>query len=306
MPADIIPTTKSIAAKNTQRIPQATRSTGEQKLPSRRLVRKSRRLSYGFSEYGYIYPDGVPIPKEYLVRITSYRLGSTVVAPIQEDIALGVESLWEPIIPSSILRTANIFVQATKGGKRSAITSSTTRRLWSGTSPMGVSLRLRFEAVKDPYHEVVEPCRLLQTMAVPSDPSTGRNPVNFSEIASDMKRFKFGKVGEAISNFPGLVPPGPSPFTWSELLSGQINYTEKNQQDFIESAHKGDFIIVELGTFLTFWNVIIREDSIVYKTKFSEEGYPISAEAEIRFETYEMPTKESLEYSYTTIVPTGE
>jgi hypothetical protein len=171
---------------------------------------------------------------------------------------------------------------------------------------MGVSLRLKFEAVKDAYLEVVEPCRLLQTMAVPSDPATNREPINFSEISSNLKRFRLGKVGEAISNFPALVPPGPSPFTWNELLSGQINYTEKNQQDFLESTHKGDFIIIELGTFLTFWNVIIREDAVSYKTKFDNRGYPISAEAEIRFETYEMPTKESLEYSYTTVVPTGE
>jgi len=99
-----------------------------------------------------------------------------------------------------------------------------------------------------------------------------------------------------------LVPPGPSPFVWKDLLNGQTNYPDEKRSDIEESARGGDFIMVEFGTFLTFWNVIITSGGVKFKNKFNSEGYPISAEAEIIFETYEMPTKESLEYSYTKVV----
>lgn len=269
----------------------------------RRLKRTNKRLSFGFKEYGHIYEDGDPIPPEYLVRITSYRNNCTIIAPLQEAISLNVESIWEPIVPTSILRTANIAIQATTGGTRSAITSSTTRRLWSGTSPIRITLRLKFESVLDPYEEVVEPGRLLQTMAVPSDPATNRKPVDLGGLVGNVKSLRFGKVAETLSNLPALTPPGPSPFVWDNLLSGQTNYTDKSRSDIEESIRGGDFIMVELGTFLTFWNVIVREGGINYDIKFNDGGYPISAQAEIRFETYEMPTKESLEYSYTRIIP---
>ena len=249
--------------------------------------------------------DGDKIPLEYLVRITSYRLGSTVIAPIQEDVVLGVESQWDPVVPTSILRSANVLIQA--AGKvlgepelRSAITSATTRRIWSGTSPISVSLRLKFEAVEDAYNEVVEPCRLLQTMAIPSDPNFGGG------TEFDMKEADYHSVTgikKIISNFPALQPPGPSPFELQGIMSGGINYLNKSHSDILGGLAGGDFIIIELGTFLTFWNVVIREDSVTYKTKFDRFGYPISAEAVIRFETYEMPTKESLESTYTRIVP---
>lgn len=274
----------------------------------RRLLRRPRKLSYGFTEYGYVVPDGDPIPPEFLIRITSYRNNCTIISPFQEDgITLNVESSWDPIIPTSILRRANILVQATS--QRSAITSSTTRRLWSGTSPMGISLKLHFEAVNDPFIEVVEPCRLLQIMALPSNPSGEKGP-DIGPILEDVGNLKFGdvfsKTKKVISDLPMLQPPGPSPFTWDSLLSGQVNYPDKTRSDIDNARKGGDFIILELGTFLTFWNVIIREDSVNYKTKFGPDGLPISSEAEIRFETYEMPTKESLEYSYTQIIPTEE
>ena len=99
-----------------------------------------------------------------------------------------------------------------------------------------------------------------------------------------------------MADLPALRPPGPTPFVWDNLFSGSTNWHDKTRSDIQESAKGGDF---------TFWSVIIRENGIVYKTKFDKRGDPISAEAEVRFETYEMPTKESLEYSYTKVSPTS-
>ena len=288
-----------MAKKNLQKNPQNTRSvlSPEQKRV-RRFREKENRISFRTNEYGYISSDGKKIPDEYLVRITSLQNNVTIVAPFQEDISLGVESHWEPVVPAALLRTINTVAQTATG--RSAITSATTRRMWQGTSPISVSLRLKFEAVNDPFVEVVEACRLLQAIAVPSNPSSASSTKN---AASNAVKRGIKGIGKTLSDLPALLPPGPSPFTWDKLLAGETNFTDKTRSDIEKSAKGGDFIMIELGTFLTFWKVIVRESNVSYKSRFSPEGYPIAAEAEIVFETYEMPTKEALEYSYTKIIP---
>jgi len=288
--------------KNTKLNPGQTRSVVST-YPKKR-IRKPDRRKYSFDEYGYINSDGDEIPKEYLVRISSYRLRTVVIAPMQEAISMNVESQWEPLVPTSLLRTAQapvqFLTQILRGEARTPITSATSRRIWTGTSPMVISLKLKFEAVQDPYREVVEPCRILQTMAAPSDPTTDRDHKGIIENARSLDP---KIVANTIASFPALQPPGPTPFTWDNLIGGQVNYADKSREDIEKSAKGGDFIIIEFGTFLTFWNVIIRESGVEYDIKFTEEGYPISAHAAVTFETYEMPTKESLKFSYKKTVP---
>ena len=263
-------------------------------IPQTRTQRTPKRLSIDFNEYGYVMPDGDRIPEEYLVRITSYKNNCTVIAPIQEDITLKVESRWEPFIPTSILASANLIVQATTAGARSVITRATTRRMWMGTSPMSLSLRLKFEAIADPFTEVVEQCRLLQAMACPSEPASAQG--DFGGVYDSLKR---GQFKEAASKLPGVHPPGPTPFSLAGVLTGQKSYDTMSKADVEESAKGGDFIMIELGRFLTFWNVIISTNNVTFKSKFDPNGDPISSEVEVLFETYEMPTVESLKKSYT-------
>jgi hypothetical protein len=261
-----------------------------------RTQRIPRRLSVGFTEYGYIVPDGRKIPEEYLVRITSYKHNATVIAPIQEDVALRVESRWEPFIPTSLLARANILTQAVSSSERSFITRATSRRIWMGSSPMVIALRLKFEAVSDPFSEVVEPSRLLQSMAVPSDPSS-----SITDVGDIGKDIKAGNTWNVVSKLPGLRPPGPTPFSWDNLLSGQKSYPDMSKSEVDSSLKGGDFIMIEVGRFLTFWNVIVRENTVTFKNKFDRNGDPISSEAEVVFETYEMPTVEALRKNYTKV-----
>lgn len=262
-------------------------------MPGLWTQRIPRRLSFGFTEYGYKYTDGQAIPPEYLVRITSYKHGCSVVAPLQEDISLRVESRWEPFIPISLLARANILAQAVTGGRRSFITKATSRRVWMGCSPMAISLKLKFEAIEDTYVEVVEPVRMLQSMAVPSDPGASAAQWAEAEKGIDAKDY-----WSAISKLPALQPPGPTPFTWTNLIGSQKAYPNKTQTEIAKSAKGGDFIMVELGRFLTFWNVIIRENTANFKIKFDSNGDPVSSEVDVVVETYEMPTVESLRDSY--------
>jgi len=253
-------------------------------------VQKPGKREFALAEYGYV-ADGDPVPIEYLARVTSIRNAATVVAPLQDDILLRVESRWEPLVPASLLATGNMAVQIATKGRRSLITKATTRRMWTGTSPMIMSLRMRFEAVSDPLKQVAEPCRILQSIALPSQPENG-----YAHPA----RTTFEKVQQVtIDKLPLLGPPGPTPFTIEGILNNRQPSSEfEDLTGLAEGLKGGDKIMVELGRFITFYNVVVREVSAAVPIKFDQHGNPISATVNMIFETYEMMTVEGLSDSF--------
>jgi len=252
------------------------------RVSTKTVKKESKSSNYTLKNYGYV-ADGKGVPPEYLVRIVSYRNKAVVVGVLQEDISMRVESRWDYILPSSILDPANRAVQLVSGGRWSVITKATSRRLWQGSSPLQLSLNLKFEAVNNPYEEVVQPCKFLQAMALPSN-------VKISERAGTIIGAKLKSMG---GNF--LSPPGPTPFTTKGLLTKD---NTRSISDIVKGLESGDLIKVDLGRFLSFWNVIVKEVSPVFSTKFSRSGDPISASVNIIFESYEMMTTESLDRSY--------
>jgi hypothetical protein len=256
-------------------------------------LQKTGTREFALAEYGY-KPDGRPVPIEYLARVTSIRNAATVIAPLQEDILLRVESRWEPLVPTSLLATGNILLQAATKGRKSLVTKATSRRIWSGTSPMTLSLRMHFEATENPFTEVAEPCRLLQSIALPSEPREGKT--NRSEIS---KHQTIQDVSGALSKIPILGPPGPTPFTTEGILNLQRPSNELGDTtSIVEGLKGGDKIMVELGRFVTFFNVIVREVSATVPIKFDPLGNPVSATVNMVFETYEMMTVEGLSDAY--------
>ena len=82
-----------------------------------------------FKELGYVNPDGDRVPDEYLVRISSRRHNTTVIAPLQEDTTLHVESFWGPVIPKGLLEALDKITQTASGGRVSIVTKATSRRM---------------------------------------------------------------------------------------------------------------------------------------------------------------------------------
>ena len=143
----------------------------------------------------------------------------------------------------------------------------------------------------DPLKQVVEPCRILQSLSLPSELLPGANG---------------GFVGDALNAIPTLSPPGPTPFTLEGLLGkskprGEI--TEEEVTSLTSSITGGDKILIEFGRFLNFFNVVIRSVDLTVPIKFDSNGNPISAKLNLVFETYEMMTVESLANSYKKIIP---
>jgi len=245
----------------------------------------------GFIKCGYV-PDGDGVAPEYLVRITSYRNRCTVIGVLQEDIAMRIESRWEYLVPSSLLDFGNKVIQALTSGRFSLITRATSRRVWQGSSPLRISLNLKFEAVEDAFSEVVQPCKFLQSMALPSD----REPEGIWESVSSSPGVTPSMVTRAkrvLGAF--LSPPGPTPFTTRGLFTPD---TTRSIDEIVSGLKGGDLIKVDLGRFLSFWNVIIHEVSPVFHCRFTSSGDPIGATVNVVFESYEMMTVEALDDAY--------
>lgn len=253
---------------------------------------------HGFDEYGYL-PDGDSVDDVYLVRITSLRNKCSVVGLLQEDIQMRVESRWDAFIPTALLAKGNMLYQlisekiGTAGGPKSLVTKAASRRLWMGTTPITFSLKLKFEAINDAEKDVVGPCRILQSLALPSEPTTT------ADSAADVAKIYEEKgVGGLLNALPLLTPPGPSPFSWEGVLNSRKPINELNISSIIEGTKGGDRIMLQLGKFLRFDDVIVREVSTAYHIKMDAAGNPVSSDINIIFETYEIPTVQSLERAY--------
>lgn len=231
-----------------------------------------------FTIYGNV-DDVSLLPDAYKIKITSIRDMVKVVASIQDDIQLKVASQWQSVVPQGALSLGNIIAQFVTEGKKSLITKWGSRRIWSGSTPIIIGLNLRFEAVENAFKEVLEPCRVLQGLALGSETSG---------------------VGENGESELFLSPPGPSPFMGIKALEKyrRSNSTLNDLIGAFNDPQKGNFILIELGDFVTFWNVIISEVTVSYSPKFQKDGNPVSANVNIVFETYEMPTVEGLKEAY--------
>ncbi len=246
----------------------------------------------GWRTFGFINSDGKQVPPEYLVTVTSIRNQCSVVSILQEPIQMEVESRWKPFIPTQLLDEANTIMQAFSGGRKSLITKACSRRMWEGSTPITLSLVMKFEAIKDTQIEVVEACKALQKMSLPSENS--KAVTGGGTIIEDIQN--------VVSKVPTLIPPGPTPFTLTGILnlrsiSGHNDGTRFNK--IKEGSDGGDIIIIEIGRFLTFYNVILHKVGVSVPPTISNDGNPISANVNVVFETYEMTTTEELDKMYT-------
>jgi len=227
------------------------------------------------------------IQKPYRIIVRSGELMKNnlyegiVVAKLQDNFSLSIDSKWhnflEGITSSTVGQLMNQAMQAfSQYSLQMAVTS---RRIWISTSPVSITLPMIFATETDPITDVVDQCRRLQLMALPSEPNAG--------------------------GF--LVPPGPSPYKNLEVYvpkvgAGDFQIKGTGKTYSIDNALTGgDQIDISIGEFLYFDNVIIKSVNITYDSRMSaspQRGRPIAAKADVNFETYQMMTKESMQKAY--------
>ena len=205
-----------------------------------------------------IFGGGSAIPAAYKVSIiASDKTGivsTAVYARLQKEFSLETSSHWETFMGGGAGVLANAIAQA--GFGTSLQLAVTSRRIWMGTKPLAISLPLVFMAETNVEIDVINFCKALQKMALPS-----------------------------IGTFGVLIPPGPSPF---------INTAGILENNF------GTQISVQIGNFIKFDNVIIKEVKVDYSGRMSASpaGKPMYAEVLVTLETYEILTVEKLEEAY--------
>jgi hypothetical protein len=246
-------------------------------------------VTTNISKCGLTVSDGDMLPDSYKVQIYSTGLQCVVIAPMQDKTSFRVTGEWEPFIPNVMQGVINQASQMLF--KQALISRYTSRRIWKGTSPISITLNLSFNSVNDTYNNVVEPVLRLLQMAAPSEAGT-------------------------LSKFlPVLTPPGPSPFQTDDPtqnnspVSGSVamadfaNWEQGIQNTIARTApvqgarnwlNSGDNISILIGKYLTFNNVVVKEVQPTFDTAIDINGYPIRATVSVTFETYEIPTKETL------------
>lgn len=234
-------------------------------------------------EVTYGYPvDLEDIPPAY--RITIRNTGAetwSVVGILQENFALKTSSEWVPFAPTGEMLPENINQLLQFGSQITTgyqIKSSlTSRRIWNGTTPIVMTIKFKFQAINDPINEVLRPSIKLQQLALPA-----------------------GSDGLQLGSFnlpiPFLQPPGPSPAKY-----GGDSSTSAKLEKGGTIGRPGETTEIKIGTMLSFSSVIVKEVEVIYPTKYTAGGHPISAEVSMIFETYEILTKSQLEESYSKI-----
>jgi len=137
------------------------------------------------------------ISNRYVVTINSKSTDSgiksyNIYAYLQEKITFTCASNWDSIglMFGGMTGFADTVFQMGTGHSLQSTVAS--RRKWTGSDPVKISMKLKFEAIDDVDKEVLTPCRALQQLTLP----------------------RTGVFGGAESFF--LIPPGPSPYKWKE------------------------------------------------------------------------------------------
>lgn len=218
-------------------------------------------------EYSGYVPDMTGgVPPQYIVTIQNAS-NWVVKAILQEGLSFSTSSKWEPFISPSFSESANMIGQLFHV---SLVPRWASRRIWKGTEPLTIQLKLKFEAINNAWSEVVRPCKRLQQMVLPSTLQ--------------------GKI-------PLIVPPGPWPFSFNDDIIK--NYSASHiGAEFNTFFGVGDVIMIRIGRLIRFSNVIVSEVQVNMAPKLTVDGHPISSDVIITFQTYEIMTKDAMEDAY--------
>jgi len=202
-------------------------------------------------------------PPQYIVKITVSDPKMMVTAFIQDKFVFNVQSDWEDAGSlEGILAGLSDASQFLTG--HTLVSTMTTRRKWRGSSPITLTMKLKFEAFEDVEKEVIAPCEQLQSLVLPS------------------AGLKAG--GEQFF----VIPPGPNPFYIPQ------NFIKNSKMPVFS---KGQEIRIDIGNFITFKSIVVSSVEVSFESRMAEEG-PVGAEALVTFQTYEMLTKERLLEAY--------
>lgn len=211
--------------------------------------------------------------KNFFAFITS-TIHDNVVARLPEEVPITISSEWEAPIAGAFSglrgKIADFTLRETTGVtlKNQLFTS----QIWSGSSPIEMTIPLEFYADRDPLREVLLPIIALSKMALPR-----YNNTELTDKANRSIQKAIDELGITAKNLElkPLTAPGPLIF------------------DAETSEVKSDEITIQLGEFLLFKRVIITNVDMNFNTRdLVKEGKPLRASCEVTFRTIQSLTGE--------------
>jgi hypothetical protein len=240
-----------------------------------RNYNKNKMSDFGWTDDS---ADIYPVPKAYRVIVASSALNVKVIGVLQEKTQFTITSEWGSFIPiGGLQNTSNQMAQLFGG--RTLMTKWMSRRIWKGTSPISILLDFHFQSITDTKKNVIYPTQALMAMCLPSTASV------------DLKFNVLGKSAD-LGSLPLLKAPGPSPFEWKDAADA-VKGMGAGQA--LPGLQGGDKISLSIGKHLFFNSVIVKRVTPIFDTKMDKEGWPISSNVSVEFETYEVITKEDLD-----------
>ena len=136
-------------------------------------------------------------------------------------------------------------------------TTALSSQVWTGSSPVTLTLPIDFVAISNAAAEVIAPVKQLMKMALPEE-------VNLAGVTT-------------------LDPPGPAYIDGINAFKGVVD------------GSRGDNITISVGSFLRLAKVIIRSVNCNWSGRLSAEGFPMQCRAEVEARTFTAITKDQLE-----------
>lgn len=208
--------------------------------------------------------DATNLDDRHKISIFSRTDEAKIVCPIQDPFEIKVESEWRPFISAEnyLGKYTDLAENFAQAAGKTLYNKYFSRRIWAGTSPIDIVLPLKFYAVNSTIFDVLQPVVYMFRAALPTRKSIIDKNTDLVDVNLDI-----------------LTPPGPSPF--SEFNSRRMGKID-----------------IYFGTFARFQNVIISSVSTTFDHKKDQNGFPISAEVKVNFQTYEMWTADKAAYAF--------
>jgi hypothetical protein len=212
------------------------------------------------------------VPDQYKIIIETQRRTRTIKNPknekvtfsqvigyMQKPIRFETSSNWTEF---SAVKGFTLIESAAQAVGVSLQGRFSSRRSWTGTSPLKFKISLEFLAEKDIQSEVIQPVKELLKLPLPES--------IFSE----------GSFGDQVA----IYAPGPVPY--------KVNIAGKNYEGPDLYREQTD---ITIGNQWIFSNVIVRNIVATQYPYFSRANGAVKASVDVDFETYEIFSKSDID-----------
>lgn len=222
----------------------------------------------------------------YLVGLRTESAGFgqgpvTIVANCPEQFGIRLTNEWESMI-STFLGSSNAIAGGIQKGVGMAVLPQfLTAQVWRGTTPLEFNIPMSFNARDSALNDVVRPIRDLIRLASPY------RMTNAQWAAASGVNSAVGLIVNAVAN------PTATALAVAATAATRNNYFE-NQilhspgptfWEYVDKQHQHNIQLI-IGRAIFLESVVITSLDVEWDSRYTPEGYPISASANVGIKTH--------------------